>query len=128
VKHVTGYGKILGERDLKLEMSSQEVISTDRHIRLSYPDRQSGGHKCAVCGDLLASPRLLYAKGCKKKGARIVAQKRLDIVRRLLRQPIVCQDSGERGAWRIDDLKRIVAVGVERCIGDQIEKQPIEAW
>jgi hypothetical protein len=28
VKHVTGYGKILSERDLKLEMASQEVIST----------------------------------------------------------------------------------------------------
>jgi hypothetical protein len=30
VKHVTGYGKILSERDLKLEMARQEVISTDR--------------------------------------------------------------------------------------------------
>src|SRR5882757_2979259 len=32
VKHVTCYGKILSERDLKLEMAPQEVISTDRHI------------------------------------------------------------------------------------------------
>ena len=34
VKHVTCYGKILSERDLKLEMAPQEVISTDRQIRL----------------------------------------------------------------------------------------------
>jgi len=34
VKHVTGYGKILSERDLKLEMPPQEIISTDRHIGL----------------------------------------------------------------------------------------------
>src|SRR5258707_2459985 len=63
VKHVTGYGKILSERDLKLEMAPQEVVSTDRHIRLRYRDWQSGDDKSAVCGDLLASPRLLYANG-----------------------------------------------------------------
>src|SRR5258707_4647523 len=44
VKHVTGYGKILSERDLKLEMAPQEVISTERHIGLRDRDRQSGDH------------------------------------------------------------------------------------
>jgi len=39
MKHVTGYGKILSKRDLKLEMTPQEVISTDRHIGLRDPDR-----------------------------------------------------------------------------------------
>jgi hypothetical protein len=39
VKHVTGYRKILSERDLKLEMAPQEVISTDRHISLRQRDR-----------------------------------------------------------------------------------------
>jgi hypothetical protein len=34
VKHVAGYGKILSERDLKLEMAPQEVVSTNRHIGL----------------------------------------------------------------------------------------------
>src|ERR1700730_15630786 len=67
VKHVSGYGKILSERDLKFEVAPQEVISTDRHIGLRYPDRQSGDDKSAVCADLLASPRLLYANGGKKK-------------------------------------------------------------
>src|SRR5262249_46449387 len=94
VKHVAGYGKILSERDLKLEMTPQEVISTDRHVGLRYRDRQSGGRKSPVCGYLLASPRLLYADGGKKKRARIVAQEGLDIVRRPLRQRIVSQDSG----------------------------------
>src|SRR6478736_6797666 len=56
VKHVTCYGKILSERDLKLEMAPQEVISTDRHIRLRYRDRQSGDDKSPVCADLLAPP------------------------------------------------------------------------
>src|SRR5216683_977267 len=128
VKHVTGYGKILSERDLKLEMAPQEVISTDRHIGLRDPDRQSGDEKSAVCSHLLASPRLLYANGGKKKRARIIAQEGLEVVRRPLRQRIVCQDSGERGARRIDHLERTVAVGVERCVGDQIEKQPLKAW
>src|SRR6478752_1523066 len=128
VKHVTGYGKILSKRDLKLEMAPQEVISTDRHIGLRDPDRQSGNEKSAVCADLLASPRLLYANGGKKKRARIIAQEGLDIVRRPLRQRIVCQDSGERGARRIDHLERTVAVGMERCVGNQIKKQPIKAW
>jgi hypothetical protein len=86
VKHVTCYGKILSERDLKLEMAPQEVISTDRHIGLRDLDRQSGNDKSAVCADLLASPRLLYANGGKKKRARILAQEGLDIVRRPLRQ------------------------------------------
>src|SRR5258705_7649878 len=128
VKHVNGYGKILSERDLKLEMAPQEVVSTDRHIRLRYRDWQSGDDKSPVCADLLASPRLLYANGGKKKRARIIAQERLDIVRRPLRQRIVCQDSGERGARRIDHLERTVAVGMERCVGNQIKKQPIKAW
>src|SRR5260370_15158946 len=127
VKHVTGYGKILSERDLKLEMAPQEVISTERHIGLRDRDRQSGDDKSAVCGDLLASPRLLYANGGKKKRARIIAQEGLDIVRGVLRQRIVSQDSGKRGARRIDHLERTVAVGMERCVGDQIEKQPLKA-
>src|SRR5258705_1260929 len=80
VKHVTCYGKILSERDLKLEMAPQEVISTDRHIGLRDPDRQSGNDKSAVCAYLLASPRLLYANGGKKKRARIITQEGLDIV------------------------------------------------
>ena len=37
VKHVTGYGKILSQWDLKLKMAPQEVISTDRHIRQGWP-------------------------------------------------------------------------------------------
>src|SRR5258708_15733919 len=67
-------------------MAPQEVVSTDRHIRLRYRDRQSGDDKSPVCADLLASPRLLYANGGKKNRARIIAQERLDIVRRPLRQ------------------------------------------
>ena len=101
VKHVTCYGKILSERDLKLEMAPQEVISTDRHIGLRDLYRQSGNDKSAVCADLLASPRLLYANGGKKKRARIIAQEGLDIVRRPLRQRIVSQDL--RGAGRPAD-------------------------
>src|SRR5262249_44171671 len=104
-----------------------EVISTDRHVGLRYCDRQSGDGKSAVGAYLLASPRLLYADGGKKKRARIVAQEGLDIVRRPLRQRIVSQDSGERGASRIDHLDRTVAVGMERCVADQIKKQPIKA-
>src|SRR5258708_37503281 len=128
VKHVTRYGKILSERDLKFEMAPQEVISTDRQIGLRDRDRQSGDDKSAVCGYLLASPRLLYANGGKKKRARIIAQEGLDIVRGVLRQRIVSQDSGQRGAKRIDHLERTVAVGMERCVGDKIENQPRKAW
>src|SRR5258708_24288073 len=109
-------------------MAPQEVVSTDRHIRLRYRDWQSGDDKSPICADLLASPRLLYANGGKKNRARIIAQERLDIVRRPLRQRVVCQDSGERGARRIDHLERTVAVGMERCVGNQIKKQPIKAW
>src|SRR5215471_17605587 len=98
MKHVTGYGKILTHRNLEFEVAPQEIISTDRHIGLRYPDRQSGDEKIAVCAHLLASPRLLYANGGIKRRARIIAQEGLDIVRRPLRQRIVCQDSGERGA------------------------------
>src|SRR5258705_1075138 len=109
-------------------MAPQEVISTDRQIGLRDRDRQSGDDKSAVCGDLLASPRLLYANGGKKKRARIIAQEGLDIVRGVLRQRIVSQDSRQRGAKRVDHLERTVAVGLERCVGYQVAKKPRKAW
>src|SRR5260370_40002380 len=109
-------------------MAPQEVISTDRQIGLRDRDRQSGDDKSAICGYLLASPRLLYANGGKKKRARIIAQEGLDIIRGPLRQRIVSQDSRERGARRMDHLERTVAVGVERWGGDQIGKQPLKSW
>jgi hypothetical protein len=72
VEDIPGDSKILSERDLKFEMARQEVVSTDRHIRLRYPHGQPGHDKSAVCGNLLASPRLLYAKGGIKKGGWVI--------------------------------------------------------
>ena len=126
VKHVAGYCEIRRDGNLELEVAPQEVISTDRQITLCYPARQSSDQESAVCSHLLAAPRFLDPNGCIEKGARIIAKEGFDVVRWPLRQRIICQDSGDWRTRRIDHLEGTVAVSVERCISDQIEKQPIQ--
>jgi len=81
VEDAAGDQKILGKRKLKLEMTPQEVVFRYGQRSLWYHEGRPGDRKSAVCGNLLATPRLLYTDGKPEKRLRFVAQKRLDVVR-----------------------------------------------
>src|SRR3954462_1579979 len=113
VEDVSSDGKIPRDRNVKLEMAPQVVVFAYREVGLWQDDRQPRHGKRAVPGNLLATPRLLYAKGKPERRLWFVAQESFDIVRGGLGQRGVIQDARERRACGIYNVYRTVAVGME---------------
>jgi hypothetical protein len=66
MEDVAGDRKLPSDWNLKLEMAPEEIISAQRQVGLWHHNRQAGHCKFAVGGNLLTTPRLLYADSDKK--------------------------------------------------------------
>ena len=65
-KDLAGNRKFLGDWNLKLEITPEEVVSAERQVRLWYDNRRAGHRESAACRNLLATPRLLNADSKEK--------------------------------------------------------------